>query len=149
MTHDLAAAWTVSGATGTVSGNQGESVSFEVVAGQTYTVGFSTSGGLGYYTLDATQTSSFSYVDWGTISSVQHNGLSVSGEAGIALQPARPAAHDLEALFAAQSGQVNLKLYDANLQLVTSGTGVNGVSRVGCQCDRWTGILCLRSGNQQ
>ena len=48
-THGLAPVWTGSG--GVVSGPQGNTFTFHVVAGQSYTFGFSTSGGIGYYDL--------------------------------------------------------------------------------------------------
>ena len=47
-THSLAPAWAGSG---TVSGAHGETFVIQVVAGQSYTVGLSTSGGIGYYDL--------------------------------------------------------------------------------------------------
>ncbi|TWU24675.1 S8 family serine peptidase [Bythopirellula polymerisocia] len=132
MTHELQAAWTVSGATGTVTGNQGEEVSFDVVAGQTYTVGFSSSGGLGHYNLNAFFESSnnFTYTDWGTVSYAQLNGLSVAGESWYRVQSSQAGYLTVEGAFAAQGGQVNLKLYDSNLQLVTTGNAVNGTTRV-------------------
>ncbi|QEG36182.1 S8 family serine peptidase [Bythopirellula goksoeyrii] len=130
MTHELAAAWSVSGSTGTVSGNQNESFSFDVVAGQNYTVGFSSSGGLGYYNLAATLESSFSYVDWGTISYAQLSDLTVDGESWYRVQASQAGYLTVESVFAAQGGQVNLMLYDANMQMVSSGNAAGGTSRV-------------------
>ncbi|QEG36642.1 S8 family serine peptidase [Bythopirellula goksoeyrii] len=132
MTHELAAAWTVSGSTGTVSGNQNESFSFDVVAGQTYTVGFSSSGGLGYFTLDATLEASntFTFTDWGTVSYAQLNGLSVEGESWYRVQASQAGYMTVEGAFDAQGGQVNLMLYDVNMQMVTSGNAAGGISRV-------------------
>ncbi len=130
MTHELGAAWSVSESTGTVSGNQGQTFSFDVVAGQTYTVGFSSSGGLGYYSLNVTQESSFTYTDWGSVSYAQLNGLSVAGESWYRVQASQAGYLTVEGAFAAQGGQVNLMLYNANMQMVSSGNAVNGTSRV-------------------
>ena len=132
MTHELAAAWTVSGATGTVSGNQGEELSFEVVAGQTYTVGFSSSDGLGHYNLNAffESSSTFTYTDWGTVSYAQLTGLSAAGESWYRVQSSQAGYITVEGMFASQGGQVSLKLYDSNMQIVSTGNAVNGTTRV-------------------
>lgn len=130
MTHELGAAWSVAESTGTVSGNQGQTFSFDVIAGQTYTVGFASSGGLGYYSLDVTQESSFTYTDWGSVSYAQLNGLSVAGESWYRVQASQAGYLTVEGAFAAQGGQVNLQLYNANMQMVSSGNAVNGTSRV-------------------
>ncbi|QEG36000.1 hypothetical protein [Bythopirellula goksoeyrii] len=130
LTHDLGADWSVTNATGTVSGSQGESFSFDVIAGQAYAVGFSSSGGLGYYTLDVTHQSSFTYTDWGTVSYNQLTGLSVDGESWYRVQASQAGYLTVEGAFDAQGGQVNLMLYDANMQMVTSGNAAGGTSRV-------------------
>ena len=48
-THALAAAWTVEG--GSVGGDDGETISLDVVSGETYVVGLSTRDGIGHYEL--------------------------------------------------------------------------------------------------
>ena len=132
MTNSLEAAWTVSGATGTVSGSQGENFSFDVVAGQTYTLGFSSSGGLGYYQLNAAleASSTFTYVDWGSVTYNQLNNLSVSGENWYRVAASQSGYMTVEGMFAAQGGQVNIQLYNANMQQISAGNAVNGTSRV-------------------
>ena len=130
MTHEFDASWTVSGATGTVSGSQGQVFSFDVVAGQTYTVGMSSSGGLGYYDLTATAESSFTYTDWGSVSYSQLSGLSVTGENWYRVQATQSGYMTVESMFAAQSGQVNLQLYNSTMQMIDVGNAVNGTSRV-------------------
>ena len=61
-THDLTASWQVSGASGVVINSAG--LSFNVVAGQTYTVGLSTSGGIGHYSMSVTLTGDGSGSSW-------------------------------------------------------------------------------------
>jgi subtilisin family serine protease len=130
MTHQLAAEWSTTATGGTVSGNQGENFQFDVVAGQSYTVGLSSSAGLGYYSLDASLEASFSFVDWGTIASSQLMGLSTTGEGWYRLQASQSGFLTAESLFAAESGQISLELYNANMQLLTSGNPASGTSRV-------------------
>ncbi len=150
ITHDLAAAWTVDGSSGTVSGNQGEVFTFDVVAGQTYTVGFSSSDGLGYYTLDASLESSFSYVDWGTVSYSQLTGLSVAGESWYRVQASQAGYLTVEGIYGAQGGQVNVMLYNANMQMVASGNAVNGTSRVDAYATAGEEFyICVQGTNNQ
>ncbi len=70
--YDMDAAWTLANGTGTLS-NNGDTFSFDVVAGQTYTVGLSSSGGLGYYDLDVTMVEQLPSVPLMTIKSFVHS----------------------------------------------------------------------------
>src|SRR5690606_37843324 len=81
MTHGMTAAWSTPGITGSVGGRHGETFTFDVVAGQTYTVGIASGSGIGYYDLDIAIDSGFTYTDWGAVSFAQLNGLAVDGEA--------------------------------------------------------------------
>ena len=45
--NGMAPVWSVSGATGSVSGANGETYTFQAVAGQAYTIGLSSSSGIG------------------------------------------------------------------------------------------------------
>ena len=128
--YDMDASWTLSNGTGTLS-NNGDSFSFDVVAGQTYTVGLSSSGGLGYYTLDVTQQSSFTYTDWGTVTYSQLSNLAANGETWYRVQANQTGYLTVEGMFGTQSGQLNLKLYNAaRSQVLATGNANNGTSRV-------------------
>jgi subtilisin family serine protease len=70
--YGMDAAWTMANGTGTLS-NSGDTFSFDVVAGQTYTVGLSSSGGLGYYDLDVTMAEQLPSVPLMTLKSSVHN----------------------------------------------------------------------------
>jgi subtilisin family serine protease len=118
-THSLATVWHATG--GTVSGSNGETYTFDVVAGQTYTIGLSTSGGIGYYDLAVDAESSFSYVDWGTITQATTNNVNNSGESWYRVHASQSGYLTAEAIFAAAGGNVDLALYDSGLQLVASG----------------------------
>jgi hypothetical protein len=128
-THNMDAAWTLSAGTGTVS-NNGDTFAFDVVAGQTYTVGLSSSGGIGHYSLEVSAENTFTYTDWGSVSFSQLNGLSATGESWYRVAASQTGYLTVESLFDAQSGQVSLQLYNANMQPVMSGNSVNGTSRV-------------------
>jgi subtilisin family serine protease len=129
ITHEMIAKWELSGGTGTLS-NNGKTFSFDVVAGQTYTVGLSSSGGIGHYHLDVSAQNSFSYTDWGSVSFSQLNNLAVSGQAWYRVTASRTGYLTVEGLFNAQSGQVSLQLYNSNMQVLASGNSANGSSRV-------------------
>jgi hypothetical protein len=129
ITHEMVAKWTLSSGTGTLS-NNGNTFSFDVVAGQTYSVGLSSSAGIGHYHLDVSAQNSFSYTDWGSVSFSQLNNLAVNGQAWYRVTASRTGYLTVEGLFNAQSGQVNLQLYNSNMQVLVTGNSANGTSRV-------------------
>lgn len=120
MTHELAAQWTAAG--GTVSGANGETITLDVVAGQTYTVGLSTSDGLGYFDIDVTAESGFSFTDWGAFLSGSVNDVNVSGEGWYRVEAAQNGYMTVQAAFDAAGGNVALELYNENMELIDAGT---------------------------
>ena len=130
MTHQVGADWEVVGGTGTWSGANNETLTLDVVAGQEYTVGFSSDDGLGYYDLGITAESTFSYTDWGSISFSELQGVSVAGESWYRVAADAAGYFTAEALFSSSGGQISLELYNASLQLIDSGNAVGGESRV-------------------
>jgi subtilisin family serine protease len=127
-THGLAPVWTASG--GTVSGSDGETYTFDVVAGQSYTIGVSTSGGTGYYDLAIKAESVFTYADWGTITQSQSNNIANAGERWYRVTASRAGHFTTEALFAIAGGDIDLAIYDSNMQLLASGTANAAGERV-------------------
>ena len=130
ITHNLGADWDVTGGTGTWSGANNETLTLDVVAGQEYTVGFSSDDGLGYYDLGVVAESTFSYTDWGSISFTELQGVSISGENWFRVAADSAGYFTTEALFDAAGGQINLELYNASFELIDSGNAVAGESRV-------------------
>ncbi|MGI9428863.1 MAG: S8 family peptidase, partial [Bythopirellula sp.] len=130
MTHDLAADWDVSGGTGVWSGANNEILTIEVLAGQQYSVGFSSQDGLGYYDLDITSEDAFTYTDWGTITSADIQGASVSGEDWYRVSAGANGYLSTQAMFNAGGGQISLELYNSGLQLIDTGNAVGGESQV-------------------
>jgi len=130
ITHNLAASWTDSTGSGSVSGDQGETYTLDVVAGQDYAVGLSTSDGLGYYDLGIESTAAFTFEDWGAVSFAELSNLSFTDEAWYRIEASQDGYLTAESFFDAQGGQIDLKFYDANLELVDTGNASNGTSRV-------------------
>jgi len=130
LTHNAEATWDANGNSVTWGGANNEIMTLDVVAGQEYTVGFSSGSGLGYYDLGISIDSTFSYTDWGSISYSQLQGLSISGESWYRVAASSTGYLTVQAMFNAVGGQVSLELYDASMELVGSGNALDGVSRV-------------------
>lgn len=118
-THDLAPMWAAIG--GTVSGSRGETYTLDVVAGQSYTVGLSTSGGIGYYDLAIEVHSGFAYTDLGAITQTQLNNVAISGELWYRVAAGRTGHLTAEALFVPTGGGLDLAFYDSNMRLLSKG----------------------------
>jgi subtilisin family serine protease len=145
-THGLVPVWSASG--GTVSGANGETYTFDVTAGQSYTIGLSTSGGIGFYDLAIDAESAFSYVDWGSVTQSQTNNVANSGESWYRVTASRTGFLTAEALFAAAGGNVDIALYNSNLQLVASGTAGAAGERVDFQATAGADYyLCVTGTN--
>jgi subtilisin family serine protease len=144
-THGLAPSW--SGAGGVVSGEQGETFTFDVVAGQSYTAGLSTSGGIGYYDLAIEAQSAFTYTDWGTIAQSRINDMANSGEKWYRVQASRAGYLTAEALFSDAAGNVDLAWYDANLQQVAVGIAGADSERVEVVANAGDALYLRVTGN--
>ena len=123
-THSLVADWTSVGGDAQLDGS---TYTLDVVAGQTYTVGLSTTDGLGYYDLSITAESTFTYTDWGTVDQSRLDGISNEGESWYRMQAGHDGYLTAQALLAGATGDVDLFLYDHNLQplVATAATGEN------------------------
>ncbi|MEX2310727.1 MAG: S8 family serine peptidase [Pirellulales bacterium] len=129
-THGLSPVWTASAVAGEVSGANGETFTLDVVAGQSYTLGLSTSGGIGYYDLAIETEASFTYVDWGVISQERVDHLNNSGESWYRLEAGRSGYLTAQAFFTAAGGNIDLALFDGNLQLAATGAAAASGGRV-------------------
>jgi subtilisin family serine protease len=126
-TYYLDAVWTGGG---TVSGVDGNIYTIDVVAGQSYAVGLSTSDGLGYFNLTISAESAFTFVDWGTVEQTQINNSANNGESWYRVTASQAGYLTAEALFDSAGGSVDLAWYDADLQLVATGSATSGGDRV-------------------
>ncbi|QDU55340.1 S8 family peptidase [Aeoliella mucimassa] len=126
--HHLDVSWDFGSATATRDGNNWV---LDVVAGQTYTVGLSTLDGLGYYDLGVSIESTFSFIDWGAIAGQQsHSNLSSSGESWYRIVAGQNGYVTAQAAFAAAAGNVDIALYDANLQMLGESASGSDAERV-------------------
>ncbi len=119
-TYDqLAAVWNATG--GAVSGANGETYTFNVVTGQTYSIGLSTSSGIGRYDLAINAVTPFTYIDWGTVTQRQTNNVANAGDTWYRMQTSQSGYLTAEALFSAAGGYVDIGLYNSSRQLVSGG----------------------------
>lgn len=127
-THNLVAAWDTGGQdTWQVDGGW----AMNVVAGQTYTIGLSSSDGLGYYDLTLSAEASFSFVDWSTVvGQQQHQGIANSGETWYRIVAGQSGFVTTEAFFNTGAGNIDIALYDANQVLLTAGSQATGGERI-------------------
>ncbi|MGI9456394.1 MAG: hypothetical protein ACR2NU_07520, partial [Aeoliella sp.] len=127
-THHLAADWDFG--SHSVSQNGSDWV-MDVVTGQTYTVGISSTDGLGYYDLDVSLESTFSFVDWGSVAGQQsHNDIANSGETWYRVVAGQAGYVTAEAFFASGQGDIDVAYYDANQTLLAGSSQVTGGERI-------------------
>jgi subtilisin family serine protease len=124
------ATWDTVGGGGTISGTLGETYTFDVVAGQAYTLGLSSLDGLGYYDLAIESASSFTDTDWGLVTQSERTGISNRGETWYRIEAGRTGYLTAEAFYDPAAGDIRLALFDADLQLVQSGVGSGDWDRV-------------------
>ncbi len=106
-------------------------LSFDVVAGQTYTLGLATEGGLVHYTLDASIEAAQTTIDLGTVEQTRFDGLAISGSGQrFTITAAADGILTVEALFAHAAGDVDIDLYDADGRLVGSCYGIGDSERI-------------------
>jgi hypothetical protein len=126
--------WQVWGATRLPS--EAGTIKFQVVAGQSYTVGLSSPGTTGNYTittgLDAAGPA-FTFTDWGAVGFNTQDNVSVAGERWYRIQASRAGVLTVQAAFDVAGGSVNVALYNSSRQLVANGGNYGSVSRV----DTW------------
>jgi hypothetical protein len=130
--EEMAAAWQVFNSSGAVvATSAGAYLSFNAVSGQTYTVGLSSSAGVGHYSFTAAAQGggAFTYTDWGSVSFSQINNVAATGQTWYRITAAQAGYLTAQGTFNASGGNVALDLYDLNLNLVASGTTASGVAK--------------------
>lgn len=129
-THGLQPVWNVAGGSVSINGWRGETFTFDVVAGQAYTVGLSTSGGIGYYTLSIDAQSAFSFTDWGTISQAKFNDHNLAGEKWYRVRASQAGYFTAEAFFSGAGNNIDLAWFDTNMRQVATGVTSASGARV-------------------
>jgi len=124
-THDLAAQWRLDGAEAVT----GDTLTFDVVQGQQYTLALDTTDGIGHYDVDVELTSTI--IDWGKVSykTYSEDGV-VTGERWFQMTAQRDGYMSLQAKFDQSAGSVALEIYDENGQLVSRGSTNGSGARV-------------------
>ena len=129
-THEMAASWQLIGGGASIDGN---AISFDVVAGQSYTVALGSSDGLGNYEvsvqLEATE-SNGNTTDWGTVAARTIEGEAIAGESWHQLTASRDGILTIEAIFSHAGGNVDLQLHDANDHLIAGAYSTTNGERM-------------------
>jgi len=128
--HELTSDWYVLGGVGSVSGTQGEAYTVDVVGGQSYYVGISSADGVGYYDLEIEAESSFTFEDWGQVDFDHYQDITSTGESWYRLVASQAGYLTSEATFSSAAGNIDLALYDSNLNALVSSSEVGDVERV-------------------
>lgn len=100
------------------------SLTFTAVAGQSYTVGVRTAGGIGHYDLKVTAPSSAAVVDWGTVSQMVQQSVAIDASTWYQAQASRDGWFTVEAL--APNGTVGVEVKSATQEVL--GRTTNGAS---------------------
>jgi hypothetical protein len=116
--HYLSLGWQVTGPGGTLTTHNGNTVSLNVVAGQSYTIDVYTTAGVGIYSVTAT--TGIAASDLGRVDFREVAHQPVSGEEWYSFTTARGGALTIEALLAQAGGNVDLKVYNANYRLIAT-----------------------------
>ncbi len=125
-THQMTAQWDAAASGGIVSGGQ---FSIDVVAGQSYTFGLRSAGGLGYYDLNATFEPGMSFVDWGAVAGQSsYTNLTANGEQWYRIVAGQSGY--MTSTAKASNGTVSLAYYSASGQMLVNGSSTSGGQRV-------------------
>ncbi|MBN2477088.1 MAG: S8 family serine peptidase [Pirellulales bacterium] len=128
---DLSPRWHSSAAASSAGDQGGSALSFDVVAGQTYSVGLATDTGPGRYTLDFQLEPKLDHVDWGIVRQNRFDAQPIdSNGQWFAVTAAADGILTTEAFFSHAEGDVDLELFDANRMLVGSSSGTTDFERL-------------------
>ncbi len=111
--------WSFNGQT-----SSGNTLTFNVVAGQKYTGGIGTTGAIGHYTLSGKLTAAQVAPEAVDFRDAKH--LNVAGESWFAFSAKRTGILSVDAFFNSANGNVGLEIYDANHNLIRGVTSGNG-----------------------
>ena len=128
--HELASTWYVQDGVGSEDSIQGESYTIDVVGGQSYYVGISSADGLGYYDLEIEVESGFVFEDWEQVDFDHYHNISSAGESWYRIVASQAGYLTSEATFSSDAGNIDLALYDSNLNALVSSSEEGDVERV-------------------
>ncbi len=142
--HELVPDLDVTGATGTENGN---SLSFDVIGGQSYSVSVATTqgGGIGFY--DAELTLQASAIELGTVASSRLTDQNLSSPVTwYQLSATRAGTLTAEAIFSHAAGDVDLELYSGSGQLLASSSSTTDNERIDVSASGGEDFLVKVSG---
>ncbi len=128
----MRAGYTLSGATGVISGS---GITFNVQAGQTYTLGLGGSNALGFYKLNFQLTAAAaptgpSTVQWGTVEQKQFLGQQIGGSNQFAITAARDGILTIQASFNHGAGNVDFQVVNGAGQVIGSSASLTNQERI-------------------
>ncbi|QDU99047.1 S8 family serine peptidase [Lignipirellula cremea] len=124
------ASWIAAG--GTIAGDL---LTLDVKAGSSYVIGVQGDGsGLSHYVVDVTvEAAAAPMVDWGMVAAATFENEEVAGEKWFTAAAAHNGVLTVEATFAQARGDVSLRIYDAEGNLLQAATDASGYQRVDVQ----------------
>jgi len=109
----------------------GETLTLQVQAGQTYTVGFAGNGSLAHYSVAIDVQGGTPVADWGTVDFARRDHVAIGSEgAWFKVSAARDGQFTVDAAFQTSRGNVQIQLCDANTQPIG---GVASMASSGAQ----------------
>ena len=128
---EMVAQWQVDGAVGNLT-IDGGLVSFDVVAGQAYTVGLQTGAGIGHYTIDADiEADEAQMTDLGVVDQETQAGMRITAAGQwFSMTATTSGTLTVEAFPAQTGGNVTLEVYDANQRLLGRSQAGDSTPRV-------------------
>jgi subtilisin family serine protease len=111
--------WNLNGAA-----SSGNTLTFNVVAGQKYTFGIGTTGAIGHYAITGSLQPTMTA--YGAVDFLDASHLNVAGEQWATFTASRTGTLTLESFFNSAQGNLTLEIYDAHHNLITRATGANG-----------------------
>ncbi len=105
-------------------------VVFDVVAGQSYKFSIATSTGIGHYDIAVNYSAaSFESENWGNVEAQSFNGQQVNGQQWYRMSAANEGILSIDAAMQ-NSGSMQLRVYDANMNEIAARAGAGGRCRV-------------------
>ncbi|MCC6494164.1 MAG: S8 family serine peptidase [Pirellulales bacterium] len=129
-TGDMAPAWQAYDDAGRLVASGTGTLALPTVAGQTYAVRLTSTGGLGRYAFEVSAQAAFNYEDWGTVAWNQLSGVEVGGEQWYRIAAGRQGILTIQGAIQSGGGSVKLELYDSAEQLVGTSASTGGLLRV-------------------
>ncbi|MBC8351311.1 MAG: S8 family serine peptidase [Planctomycetes bacterium] len=125
-------------------------LTFDVVAGNSYTLSLASSEGIGYYSTAISLDEAFSPIDAGTIELTQLTNQKVSGEAWYAIKSSRSGLLTVEAFFERGNGEITLEAYSSDMQLLGASDSLVESERLDTQVSSSTTYyICVIGTNDE